>query len=158
MKHKKIAIAVLTVMICLLMIGGISTVVAEENSAYELTFSSNDIELKGVYVVVTIDIKGNGDGTVTAKARNQFTLGNTVLAVKVELYASVYFPMDYTEMQKVAWHETEDLNILESITATSPTRGETKYWCARVMYNKDGEGWKSDVTGIVRYDANGNKI
>lgn len=158
MKHKKIAIAVLTVMICLVMIGGISTAVAEENNSRMLGFSSEEVETKGVYVVVSVDLLANGDGTVTARARNDFTLGTTILAVKVELYASVYFPMDYTEMQKVAWHETYDLNIFDTLTATSPTRGQQKYWCARVMYNKDGEGWKSDVTPIVLIDANGNKV
>lgn len=158
MKHKKMVIAVLTVMICLVMIGGISTVVAEENNAGILSFSSEDIETKGVFVTVGVKLQGNGDGTVSAIARNDFTLGNTILAVKVELYASVYFPMDYTEMQKVAWHETYDLNIFDTLSATSPTRGQQKYWCARVMYNKDGEGWKSDVTPIILLDANGNKV
>lgn len=157
MKHKKMVIAVLTVMICLVMIGGISTTVAEENNAAILGFSSQDIETKGVFVTVGVKLQGNGDGTVSAIARNDFTLGTTILAVIVELYASVYFPMDYTEMQKVAWNETYDLNIFDTLSATSPTRGEMKYWCARVMYNKDGEGWKSDVTPVIRYDANGNK-
>lgn len=140
------------------MIGGISTVVAEENNAGKLDFSSEDIETRGILVSVGIKVVPNGNGTVSAIAANNFTLGNTVLAVIVELYASVYFPMDYTEMQKVAWNQIDDLNIFQELSATSPTRGETKYWCARVMYNKDGEGWKSDVTPVVRLDANGSKI
>lgn len=158
MKRKKMAIAVLMVMICLVITGGIGTAVAEENDPGSLGFASVDAETRGVYVVVSVDLTGNGDGTVTARARNDFTLGTTVLAVKVELYASVDFPMDYTEMQKIAWNETYDLNIFDTLTATGPTRGRQKYWCARVLYNKDGEGWKTDVTPVILYDANGNKV
>lgn len=158
MKHKKIAIAVLTVMICLVMIGGISTAVAEENSASILGFSSQEIEPQGVMTAVTIKLVANGDGTVTATAKNEFTLGNTKLQVIVELYALVFFPMDYTEMQKVAWNQIDDLNIFESISATSPTRGQQKYWCARVLYNKDDQGWVSKTTGIRLIDANGNEV
>lgn len=156
MMYKKISIFVLLVTVCVALIGGVSTVSAQESNNADTIVFADDVQTRGIYVSVSIELKGNGDGTVSAIAENRFTLGSTVLQVFVELYASETFPYDISEMKKVGSYYSSDLNIFESISTTASTEGKAKYWCAKVMYNKDNKGWESKNTAILLYDANGN--
>ena len=157
MKHKKIVILALTISIAVMIFGGISTVSAQSTDD-TARLVAEDVETRGLLVYVVLDIKGDGNGLVTATATNQFTLGTTTLAVKVELYASETKPIDVSEMDLVTGSYIDDLNIFKSITAKAYTGGKAKYWCATVMYNKDKRGGKCDNTEVVHYDANGNVI
>ena len=48
--------------------------------------SCNNANRAGTFVFLSVRLKGNGDGTVTAVAQNEFTLGSTVMPVKLTLY------------------------------------------------------------------------
>ncbi len=157
MKHKKIVILALTISIAVMIFGGISTVSAQSTDD-TARLVAEDVETRGLFVSVSVSLNGDGNGLVIATAKNEFTLGTTTLAVKVELYSSETKPIDVSEMDLVTGSYIEDLNIFKSITAKAYTGGKAKYWCATVMYNKDNTGWKYDNTEIVHYDANANVI
>lgn len=159
MKTKKIGFIVLVVTLCIIVLGGIGTVIAEESKNNELTFtSSEEVDTRGLLVYVSVTLKGNGDGTMTATAKNQFTLGNTTLRVYVELYRAYEIPDYYTDMERVAYNYTGDLNIFDEISVTTPTGDAAAFWCARVRYQKDNDDWRSEVTGIFLFDMYGNKL
>lgn len=158
MSGKKITIIALLFCIIATMCGGVSAVYADSMNNSATLMEKQAVEERGLLVAVSIELKGNGDGTVSAIAENRFTLGNTVLMVIVELYASDTMPMYYTDMELVASNSIGDLNIFNSISTTASTEGRAKYWCARVQYKKDSDAWTSKETNILYYDANGTVI
>lgn len=157
MKHKKLVILALMISIAVMIFGGLSTVSAQSIDD-PILLASEDVETRGLFVSVSVSLNGDGNGMVIATATNEFTLGSTVLAVKVDLYFSKTKPIFISDMEHVTGSYIDDLNIFESITAKSYTGGEAGYWCATVMYNKDNTGWKFDNTEFVYYDANANAI
>lgn len=157
MKKKLCVILMLTVL-CVTLACGINTVFAEEADGAEILVVSDDIETKGVYVEVGLIIKGNGNGTITATARNNFTLGFTELYVMVGLFSSDEFTMFYEDMEMVTYNFTQDLNIFKEISTTASTNGVAKYWRAVAMYRKDTDDWKTISTPCMLYDGNGNLI
>ena len=158
MSGKKITIITLLFCIIVAMCGGVSAVYADSTNNSSTLIDEQSVEGRGLLVAVSIELKGNGNGTVSAIAENRFTLGNTVLMVIVELYASETMPMYYTDMELVASNSTGDLNIFDSISTTASTGGRAKYWCARVQYKKDSDAWTSKETNILYYDASGTVV
>lgn len=157
MKKKLCVILMLTVL-CVTLACGINTVFAEEADGAEILVVSDDIETKGLYVEVGVGMKGNGNGTITATARNHFTLGVTELYVMVGLFSSDQFQFNYEDMELETYNFTKDLNIFEEISTTASTNGESKYWCAVIMFRKDSDEWRTKATNCLLYDANGNLI
>ena len=155
MKRNKIFAFSLLICIAVVLLYGTNTASAETVDNSMVFAAEEKIEERGLFVSVSIELKGNGNGTVSAIAENRFTLGNTVLMVRVELYASETMPMYYTDMELVASNSIGDLNIFKSISTTASTEGKAKYWCARVQYKKDSDGWTSKETSILYYNANG---
>lgn len=153
---KKFCVVLLLIALCVSLASGINTVFAEEPTAAVLTASNEGT--RGIYVEVSIRIKGNGDGTITATARNEFTLGPTELYVIVALFSSDEFQMSYEDMDQEAYNFSQDLNIFNEVSATASTGGKSKYWCAVIMYKKDSDDWRIKATNCLHYDANGNQI
>ena len=67
-----------------------------------------------VFALLSVRLKGNGDGTVTAVARNEFAVGSSVLPVELTLYACSENMSDTSRMQAVSRTQTDDLNLFSA--------------------------------------------
>ena len=103
-------------------------------SACLLSACGND----GLFTFVSVRMKGNGDGTVTAVAQNEFALGGAEMPVTLFLYTSESYETDVAKM-----------TLLKSVESES-------YFCARIEYELDGEPQfiQSDT---IYYDLQGNR-
>lgn len=122
-----------------------------------INIAEEEIEPQGLMVKLSLNISA-GDGNVTAKVKNTFTLFPSTVWVYVELYSSETYQESYTSMSLVAINSTKDLNMNKSISATASTNGESRYWQARMRYKFDSNDWISKVTSTYRYDGSGNLI
>ena len=102
-----------------------------------------------VFALLSVRLKGNGDGTVTAVARNEFAVGSSVLPVELTLYACSENISDTSRMQA-------DLNLFSVIEVTVPVT-EPAYFCAEIVYTVHGETQVLQ-SGVVRYDASGDRV
>lgn len=114
-------------------------------------------ETRGIYTRLALTIGGE-DGQVWAKVTNKFTLGSSIVKVRVELYSSTYYEEDYTKMTLRSGASIGDLNIFKYIDTSCPTNGETLYWVARMRYKCDDEPWEEACTGPILYNGNGEAI
>ncbi len=95
---------------------------------------------------------------VTATVKNDFTLGKSTIPVVVELYSSYTFQEYISNMKLESRNTTTDLNIFKTISTSSRTNGEQKYWCALMRYKHDSADWIEKITAIVLLDKDGNVI
>lgn len=112
---------------------------------------------RGVYAKLSLSINAK-DGIVTATVKNDFTLGNSKIPVVVELYSSYTFQEYTSNMNLESRNTTTDLNIFKTISTSSSTNGEQKYWCALMRYKHDSSDWIEKVTSIILLDGNGNVV
>jgi len=111
---------------------------------------------QSVFVFLSVRIKGNGDGTLTAVAQNEFAIGSAVLPVTLTLYSSDNYETDVADMLETETVTSGDLNIFQTIRIVTEV-GTERYFCARIAYLVKGETQyiQSDT---VRYDKSGNRI
>lgn len=148
-RTKLVALSLLAVAVCSLVAFGAVGVVAEEQDAPQT---------RGLYTSISIRLDGDGNGNVSAIAKNEFTLGEARISVYVYLYRSDSFTEDHNEMVLAASGYVTDLDIFHSLSATSSTSGCQSYWLARVRYRMDNGGWREAFTETMLFDANGNEI
>ncbi len=128
-----------------------------ENEEHFINVSDNNenIETYGLYLNIRIALNGIGDGYVTTKVTNAFTLFPATVRVIVELYSSDTYQDSYTNMTLVAKNFIEDLNMGKSIEASASTNGKQQYWKGRMYYKMDSNDWKEGFTETLLYDENG---
>ena len=120
-------------------------------SACLLSACGND----GLFTFVSVRMKGNGDGTVTAVAQNEFALGGAEMPVTLFLYTSESYETDVAKMTLLKSVESGGLKISEKANITLKVESES-YFCARIEYELDGEPQfiQSDT---IYYDLQGNR-
>lgn len=148
-RTKLIVLSLLAVAVCSLVAFGAVGVAAEGQDAPQS---------RGLYTSISIRIDGDGNGNVSAIAKNEFTLGEARIPVYVYLYRSESYPEDYGDMILVASGYVSDLDIFHSLAATASTSGRQSYWSARVRYRLDNGDWQESMTGVTLFDAYGNEI
>ncbi len=120
--------------------------------------TKEDVQPRGIMCTINISLNGDKEGTMTATAKNTFTLGKATIRVIVELYSADFYATDSSQMTLVASNEIADLNIYKSISASEYTYNKMLFWCARVRYKFDNEDWAAKETKVTLYDANANKL
>lgn len=120
--------------------------------------NENQYSTRGLFTSISISLKGGGNGTVIATARNDFTLGTSVIIVYVELYSSETYQNTSSNMRYENSAMTKDLDIYQSISLTLSTNGQQRYWRARLRYKFDDANWAYKETETVLYNANGVMI
>lgn len=108
-----------------------------------------------VFALLSVRLKGNGDGTVTAVARNEFALGPAVLPVALTLYVLPGEDADPAAREVVGRAETDDLNFLRTVEVVAEV-SERAYYYAEIVYTVYGEEQVLQ-SGIVCYEADGNR-
>ena len=121
-------------------------------SAYET------VEPNGLYTSITLFISCEGDGKVSAGAKNTFTLFPSVVRVYVELYYSNEYERDFSKMTLAAREYIEDLDMGKTLTATASTDGEMRYWKPRTLFKKDNNEWNDKSLDAILVDGNGNQV
>ena len=74
-----------------------------------------EVQPRGLMCKISIILKGDKECTMTATAKNEFTLGKSTIRVIVELYSADFYAKDSSEMTLVASNEIADLNIYKYI-------------------------------------------
>lgn len=108
---------------------------------------------QSVFVFLSVRMKGNGDGTITAVAQNEFAIGSSVLPVTLTLYSSDTFQTNVGNMYEIESRATEDLNFLNIIEIVFKVQDDA-YYCARIAYKVKGE-YQYIQSDTLRYDKNG---
>ena len=96
-----------------------------------------EVQPRGLMCKISISLKGDKECTMTATAKNEFTLGKSTIRVIVELYSADFYAKDSSEMTLVASNEIADLNIYKSISVSEYTYNKMLFWCARVRFKLD---------------------
>lgn len=109
----------------------------------------------GTFCFLSVRLKGNGDGTVTAAAINEFSLGGE-MPVTLYLYRSETFADGTKEMQLEDKISSDGLAMTDKIEITCDVRGGG-YFCAKAEYTADGET-RYILSDVVHYDASGERL
>ena len=108
-----------------------------------------------VFALLSVRLKGNGDGTVTAVARNEFALSPAALPVRLTLYVGAEAG-DVSEMRVAGCAQTDDLGLFAALEVSVSVE-EPAYYCAEIVYIVHGEE-EILQSGTVRYDASGTRV
>ncbi len=100
-------------------------------------------------------MKGNGDGTITVIAQNEFSIGNPLFPVNLRLYVSEANTTDVAQMKLIRSEWADDLEAFRSVTVTHEVE-RAAYYCATVEYYVNGEQ-KQQQCNTIYYDLNGNR-
>jgi hypothetical protein len=87
---------------------------------------SNDF----MFVFLSVRLKGNNDGTISATAQNEFTIGFSVVPVKLSLYR---IDSNNEQIEEINSTYTDDLNILEKLTIDYNVDKDSTYY-AQIEY------------------------
>lgn len=109
---------------------------------------------RGFVTYLRLDIQGDYNGNVTAKATNNFNLGFDTVQVKLGIYFSETFTENADGMTAVQTVVSEDLDIYKSVEITADTQSGG-YWKAVAVYKTNGSGWRELETKTLHYDENG---
>lgn len=128
-----------------------------ENPAASMSMTEEDVETRGLVAVVSLSISG-GNGMITATAKNEFTLGNSTVRIRLLMYSSYDFQEYHSDMELVDEAIKSDLNIFKTFSLSVPTNGEQKFWMARMRYKVDDNDWQEKVTNCILYSAEGEEL
>lgn len=108
------------------------------------------------FTFLSVRLRGNGDGTVTARAQNEFDAGSAVIFGTLRIYRSdgQFDDTDYAELAGEVY--IADFSEQKTAELTVPAAGGG-YFCAELTYIIDGEEY-AVLSGTVHYDAQGNRI
>ncbi len=110
---------------------------------------------RGFVTYLRIDIQGDYNGNITAKATNNFNLGFDTVPVKLSLYFSETYTENAEEMTVKQTVSSDDLNIYDSIEInTSAVNG---YWKAVAVYKTNGSAWRELETDTLFFNESGVK-
>ena len=106
------------------------------------------------FVFLSVRMKGNGDGSITAVAQKEFSLGSTAFPVTLTLYSSHEYTNDVARMAEV---DTVSISLgKENKTSILAEVKEECYYCARIAYTLNGEG-RYIQSDTILYGKDGNR-
>lgn len=110
---------------------------------------------KGAFVFVSVRMRGNGDGTITAVAQNEFSAGGNAPEVTLSLYYSETYRTDASKMELAASVTPCPLKFSEKTSITHSVKAEG-YYLARILYLIDGEP-RYIQSDAIRYGTDGKR-
>ena len=119
-------------------------------------FATTADERRGFATYIRLDIQGDYNGTVTAKATNNFNIGYDRVQVRLDLYYSRTYCDNCDDMQLFSSSGVDDLNIFNNIAVSADAR--EGYWLARAVYKTNGTGWRQIQTELLEFDDSAAKI
>ena len=128
---------------------------AQETCAAEN--ASPEASPRALFTVLDLSMEGS-DGEVRAVVKNKFTFLPGVNEVQIELYSSVDYTTDPSEMQLERRIYIGDLDQGKSLVARASTDGEQRFWYAIMDADIDGQNEQRKTLGPWLFDAGGNRI
>ena len=110
---------------------------------------------ENAFAFISVRMKGNGDGTVTAVAQNEFSLFGDEIPVTLSLYSCEEYTTDTEKMTLVSRTESEGLGAYKTLDITWQLTEES-YFCARLDYSVNGDK-KFILSDTVLYGADGKR-
>ncbi len=153
MKRNRLIIAsVLLVLSCTICAFGVVGVVADSEN-YETSPNS-------IFVNTTLNIYGNGDGTVSAVfAYTHSLLGEDIDRVTVYLYRHEgAYVEDVENMELVGYTTSRNVELYSTVIASASTNGSMCYWYAEAHYYVDDNAEVIVKAVSASTDAAGNII
>lgn len=108
-----------------------------------------------INVFLSVRMKGNGNGTVTAFAQNEFAVGSASPSVTLEIYSSDVETADVKNMRLLDSVSSDGLAALEILMLTVAVQAES-YLLARASYSVGGESGFI-YSDVILYDAEGKR-
>ena len=105
-----------------------------------------------LFAFLSVRLKGNGDGTVSAYAQNEFALTGCKIPVTLELYCS-QSGEDYYLLKSVS---SDGLGAFETLSVTAEV-GETSAFYERIVYLAAGE-IRYISSACVTYGTDGIRV
>ncbi len=124
------------------------------NSEEFTTVETTDTSTYGVFTSLSIALDGD-NGEVWAIAKNKITIFPSTVRVIVELYSSFTYQESHLNMTLEAKNNIADLDMGKTLEARASTKGEQKYWKARMYYKVDNKDWVEQSTETILLDKNG---
>ena len=110
---------------------------------------------KNAFAFISVRMKGNGDGTVSAVAQNEFSLFSDKIPVTLSLYCCEEYTTDTEKMTLVSRTESEGLGAYKTLDITWRLTEES-YLLARLDYSVNGDK-KFILRDSVLYGADGKR-
>lgn len=107
------------------------------------------------FMFASVRIKGNGDGTVTAVAQNEFSVGDPNVPVTLTLYRGDNYTADISQMQPLKSERSDGLSFWQTLRITADV--DEGYYCAVLEYAVNDE-YKTIQSDTVHYNGNGKRI
>lgn len=108
-----------------------------------------------VFVFLSVRMKGNGDGTITAVAQNEFELAHSAIPMELSVLFSENYETDASAMRIIKKEQISDLKPFGSFSVD--VTAADGYFCAVVSYSVNGDV-RYIQTETLQYDLNGNRV
>ncbi|MCD8307382.1 MAG: hypothetical protein LUD51_04035 [Clostridia bacterium] len=117
--------------------------------------ASSDEGNRYLFVFLSVRMKGNGDGTITAYVKNEFDIGPAIQDIELTVYYSEEYSISPSSMEAVA---TESADVLKAFKEDSVTVDAREgYYCAVVTYPITGLD-RTMQSETIHYDSTGTRI
>ncbi len=107
------------------------------------------------FTFLSVRIKGDGNGNITAYAAKEFSLFSPEISVTLTLFYNEVSFENGTDGESVAVFKSSDIGADGKITATCAAKDG--YYFARLDYVLSGEA-RSVKTEVVRYSSDGKRV
>lgn len=107
------------------------------------------------FTFLSVRIKGDGNGNITAYAAQEFSLFSPEISVTLTLFYDEFSFKNDSDGETVAISKTNDIGADGKITATCAAKDG--YYFARLDYVLSGEA-RSVKTEVVRYSSDGKRV
>lgn len=121
------------------------TTSAEKQSQNDVSsFASVDTKIdeekvENLFTSLALAVSSPETGKVAATLKNTFTLFSSTVPVRLYLYSSLIKTTDIAQMTLEDYAYSDDLNMGDSISVTSSTHGENRYWVGYAVYYTNTE-------------------
>ncbi len=156
MTRKKFAVILFALLFVFIACSGLLMALPARAQASEET-PEEMVEPTGLYTVVTVSIVGE-NSRVKATATYKYSIFDSTVSIKLYLYSSATYLSSYRGMRLDGTASHSKLPKYDSISCDAPTKGESRYWCARIIYTIDGGDQEELCTDVVHIDGAGNLI
>lgn len=97
----------------------------------------DEVQVENFFTTLALAVSSPETGKVAATLKNTFTFLSSTVSVRLYLYSSSTKTTDISKMTLEGSAYSDDLNMNESISVTSSTHGEDRYWVGYAVYYKN---------------------
>lgn len=157
MTKKRVAIVLFAFLFLMFGVSALFAAIPMRAQAAPDDVPEETVQPNGLFTNVSVSITGK-NSRVYGTACHEFTLFETKVEIKIYLYSSANPLTSYRGMRLDGTAYTGNLAVYDTLTVDAPTKGETRYWCARILFTIDNGEQEELCTDVVHIDGAGNLI